>query len=244
MKNAGIYPVGHDPDGIILQETLPDKVCQPLGGDLQGKVFNTGKERLLPQIVLSTGIQKGLGIYVFLRAAATAGFPLFAAHCGKIGTVPGEGPAVVQGPDDLLPAAAQIIKQKSYVNIVPVQIVQPDHIRVIFPDLPEKTGCGCPGAEAAGAEDAVAEGVKPVVPGTSDGYGGHSALCSLPPIGDAAGVALLLQPLTGGQNDSAGAAEAGDGIDKQIFHVSSLPRSSRKRRTYWAVQMSGVYLRR
>ena len=150
----------------------------------------------------------------------------------------------MQGPDDLLPAAAQIIKQKSYVNIVPVQIVQPDHIRVIFPDLPEKAGRGCPGAEAAGAEDTVAEGVKPVVPGTSDGYGGHTALRSLPPIGDAAGVALLLQPFTGGQNDSAGAAEAGDGIDKQIFHVSSLPRSSRKRRTYWAVQMSGVYLRR
>ena len=143
-------------------------------------------------------------------------------------------------PNDFLSTAAQVIKQKTDMDVVAVQVVQPDHVRIIFPDLTKKTGSGGPGAEAAGAKDSVGKRVKPIVPGVSNGHGGDVAIHRLPPIGDAAGVALPLQLFTGGQDDSAGAAEAGYGIDEEVFHASSLPRSSRKRRTYWAVHTSGV----
>ena len=65
----------------------------------------------------------------------------FAACIVKIGAVAGKGPAVVKGPDNLFSAAAQIIKQKLQIQIVAMKIVQPDHVRVVFPHpFEESTG--------------------------------------------------------------------------------------------------------
>ena len=64
----------------------------------------------------------------------TGGFPLVTACKIEIGTVTGKGPAVMEGPDDSLATNPQIVKQQADMNIIAVNVVKPDHIRIIVSD--------------------------------------------------------------------------------------------------------------
>ena len=121
-----------------------------------------------------------------------------------------------------------------------MEVVQPDHVRIVVSYLTEKPGGGGFGTEASGAKDAMPQGVETVIPDISDGHGGDGIVRAAPPVGDAAGMPLLFQPTAGGENDFSRTAVACHGVDEEIFHVSSLPSSCRKRLTYCPVQISGV----
>ena len=148
----------------------------------------------------------------------------------------------MEGPDHRLAAAAEVVEEKPQVDVVAVEIVEPDHIRVVFPDLGEKGLGGGIGAEASCAEYAVPQSVEVVVQLGADGQGLHiPAALGLPAVGQQAGVSRRLELPGGLQHQLAGAAGSCGDVDKQVFHgFASPPSRSRKRLTYFRVQISGV----
>ena len=145
----------------------------------------------------------------------------------------------MQGPDHRLAAAAEVVEKKPQVDVVAVEIVKPDHVRVVFPDLGEEGLGGGVGAEASGAENAVPQSVEVVVQLGADGQGLHiAAALGLPAIGQQAGVSRRLELPGGFQHQLAGASGSRGDVDKQIFHGSASPPSrSWKRLTYFWVQI-------
>ena len=245
VENGGIHFVGHHGYGIVFQKAFLYQTGQPPGGNLKGEVGNAGKEVFFLLVVPGGGIQHGFGIEPLLGAAAAAGFPVVTAHKAEIGAVAGKRPAVVKGPAELLAAGAQIVKQQPHMEIIPMKVVQPDHIGVIFPDLLQKVPGSPGGTKAAGAEDPVPDCVELIVHRSADGHGLDAPAVPLgPAIGDAAGMPGGFQLPGGLHNDFPGAAHPGHYVDEEIFHAlgsfSGSPSRERKRLTYFSVQISGV----
>ena len=65
----------------------------------------------------------------------------------------------MKSPANFLAALPQIVKQKANMDIVAVEVVQPDDIRVIAADPLQKSPGGGFGAKAPGAEQPVPQGV-------------------------------------------------------------------------------------
>ena len=145
----------------------------------------------------------------------------------------------MKGPDHRLAAEAEVVEEKPQVDVVAVEIVEPDHVRVVFPDPGEEGLGGGVGAEASCAEDAVPQSVEVVVQLGADGQGLHiAAALGLPAIGQQAGVSRRLELPGGFQHQLTGAAGSRGDVDKQILHGSASPPSrSWKRLTYFWVQI-------
>ena len=95
----------------------------------------SGAKCLFLLIVAAAAIQQCRSrVGLFLGAVMAAGLPAVTACKIKIGAVAGKGPAVMKGPDDFLTAGAQVIKQQTDMDVITMNIMEPDHIRIIFPN--------------------------------------------------------------------------------------------------------------
>ena len=147
-----------------------------------------------------------------------------AAYIVKIGAVTRKAPAVVERPENGLPAAAQVSKQLSQVNVIAVNIMQPDHIRVVFPDQSKKPPGRPPGAEAGIVQQTAFRPVEPKIQGRTDAHRGNvAAICLFTAKGEHALMLLRHQPPALLRRDAPRAAKTGNGVDEQVFHASRLP---------------------
>ena len=144
-----------------------------------------------------------------------AGFPLLAAHIVKVGAVAGESPAVVERPVNLFPAGVQVGKQLSHMQVVAVQIMKPDHVRVVFPHPSEEFLRCLPGAKSRIVQKPAFQAMEPVVKIRADAHRGQAIA-----IGGHSSVSEHASVTLGGQRpalvcrNSAGAAVARRHVDK------------------------------
>ena len=73
--------------------------------------------------------------------SGSAGLPFVAPDKVEIGAVSGEGPAVVKGPENLLAANPQIIKKQTNVDVIAMDVVQPDHVGIVLLHPIQKALC-------------------------------------------------------------------------------------------------------
>ena len=93
-------------------------------------------------------VKIALGIGPVLGAMVATGFPFLASDHSEMGTMAGEGPAVVEGPyhrDVVLP---DVVEQHGNVDKPAVEIVQVDQIRLKIIQLPKKLPGSMPGKTA------------------------------------------------------------------------------------------------
>jgi hypothetical protein len=97
-------------------------------------------ESLLFPLKVSGGIsiKKTSGIRGAMGAACTARFPLKAISGGIIGAMPGKRPAVMEGPNYGFPRCFQIIEEQFDVDIISMDVMEMDYIRIIFLNPGEK----------------------------------------------------------------------------------------------------------
>ena len=125
----------------------------------------------------------------------------------------------MERPVDLLAAGAQVVKQEPQVNVVAVEIVQPDHIRVVFPQLPQKPAGGSLRAEARVVQHPGLEGMEPHLQLRTNAHRGHiRAAACVPAVGQKALVSLGHQGTALLCRDAPGAADARHRVDEKIFH--------------------------
>ena len=129
----------------------------------------------------------------------------------------------MERPQDFLPAGAKIAKQLPDVDVVAVDIVQPDHVRVIFSDPFEEGGGDSFGAKAAVIQHPAFQRVKLHIEIRTDSHrldvltvGFH------PSVGEHTGMSLSIQLPAFVRRDAARAAVSGHHIDKQILHPARL----------------------
>ena len=146
--------------------------------------------------------------------------PFFAPNVIEIDTMTGKRPAIMQCPENLFPTGAQVGKQLPNVEIVAMDIMQPDHIRVKFLNPFEK-GDGCTaGTETAVIQQPAAQGMKFDIRIRADLHrlnivtaGNHSS------VGKHTGMSLRHQLPAFLSRNPSGAAIACDGVDEQVSHA-------------------------
>ena len=225
LEDFPVHRVVYHLHRVVPQKALLYPAFQPVGGDDEGHIGNARKQFPLFFVIFPAVVQKNAcRISAFLWAVVAAGFPAVTAHIVKIGTVTREAPAVVKCPENGLPAVAQVRKQLSQVNVIAVNIVQPDHVRVVFPDPGKKPPGRPPGAEAGIVQQTAFRPVEPIVHGRTDAHRGNiAAICLFTAKGEHALMPLRHQPTALLRRDAPRAAKAGNGVDEQVFHASRLP---------------------
>ena len=137
----------------------------------------------------------------------------------------GKGPAVMKGPPDHLAAFFQVRKQQFQVNIIPMNVVEPDHIGIVFPDPIQKLPGCLAGIEAMAVRQPVQHTVDPVIQRGSDAHSPDIVTARhLPAIGNGAFMSLLLQSAAGLRHDAAGTAHSCYRVDEEVLHtIASFP---------------------
>ena len=131
----------------------------------------------------------------------------------------GKCPAVMQRPDDLLTASAQIVKQQTDVDIVAVDIVQPDHIGIIGLHPIQKAAGSCFGTEAVVIQQTAADAMEFIIQGRSDPHGWNIVtVCLFTAEGEHTLVTFRHQLPALLCRDPSGTAKAGNGVDEQVLH--------------------------
>ena len=124
---------------VILQEGLLHAPGKPLGWGDDGEIFDAPEPLLLSLPHEPGPVNEGSGVNMGLGTVMTAGFPFLTLYHGKVRTLPGHGPAIVQCPYGGNPALLQEAEEKGEIDITVMQIVQMNHIRLPFPDILQKT---------------------------------------------------------------------------------------------------------
>ena len=132
-----------------------------------------------------------------------------------------ERPAVVQSPADFhLRVLFDPGKEQLVVNIVPVEIVQPEEVGLVRLRPTQKTLCRQSRAEAMTVQQSRICAVQPDIPVVSDPHRVPSILLRhfLAPVSNSDLVPLRLQLRGQVRAYAARAAYTADGIDKKNFH--------------------------
>lgn len=129
-----------DLDGIGPEEGFLHEVSQPLRWRDEDKLPQTCEQLLLARKVLTAVVYPiRLRVGTELRTVMAATLPKLAAYKIKMSTMTGEGPTVVQGPDDGPVVLFQEVEEYRIVQVVAVDVVQVDDVRCIRLDLRHKT---------------------------------------------------------------------------------------------------------
>ena len=120
---------------------------------------------------------------------------------------------------DLLAAAVEVVKQEPQMDVITVEIVQPDHIRIKTAHLFQETAGGRFRAEAGIVQEPSLQSVEPHFQLGANAHRGHiRAAAFIPAIGKEALVPLGNQSPALFRRDPPGAAVARHRVDKEIFH--------------------------
>ena len=125
--------VGNHVKRIVLQKRPANQARQPAGRSHQRQPGHTGKNGALVHPVLVGGVHHPAGgIPPALGAVMTPALPPGTALIIKKRAVSGEGPAVVQRPLHLhVRTTLDPLKQQFIVDVISVDIVKPEQIRII-----------------------------------------------------------------------------------------------------------------
>ena len=211
-------------DRILFQKTLTGQIGKPLAGGDKGHVFHPGKSLALAfEIFTDRTHCEASRIAAKLRAVRTMALPLLALYHGKVRTMASEGPAVMQRPFHLhFRMLFDPIKQHLYIDIVTMQIVQPQQVGFIFlGPLQELFGCLFR-TKPVRVKQAGLDSVHLAVPVRANTNGiflepfWHRAFAA---VGDFDLVAFGFQLLCKVSANTACAANAANRINKKDFHT-------------------------
>ena len=111
-------------------------VLKPLADGNEAQVVNRQERLLLQQKVPARPVeQHAARIVGEQRAVVALRLPFVAVGIHVVGTVAGEGPAVVERPDDGLARSCQIAEQGGVVQVVAVNVVQMNDVGVYRLDV-------------------------------------------------------------------------------------------------------------
>ena len=121
-------------DRILFQKTLACQISKPLARGDEGHVFYPGKSLALAFEILTDRTHcEASRVAAKLRAVRTMTLPLLALYHGKGRAMTSKCPAVVQRPFHLhFWMLFDPIKQHLHIDVVAVQIVQPQQVWFIF----------------------------------------------------------------------------------------------------------------
>ena len=204
-------------DGVTAEEGLSDQVPQPCGGG-DDRQIQPGKELLFPSEEGSAAVKKP-AVFTPLRTVTASCLPPVTADHIEVGAVAREGPAVVEGPEDLDPAALKIGEQQLQIAVVAVDVVEMDGIGADPVQLGDHL-LGDPfGIEAVITQHAGAQCLHFLV-------GGGAEVDAEGVIAASVGIehrildALLSQQAAHRHTDLAGASRSAGGVDLyDPFHV-------------------------
>ena len=166
-------------------------------------------------VVFAVVKYKTFRIFSFLRALKTTCFPSVAADKIKMCAMSCERPAIVQCPVNFFAAGFQILEQPLDVDVISMDVVQPNHVRVIGLYLLQKGACGALGAKAMAVEHTGLHTVQAVVQRGADGQRLNIVAIRLfPAIRQQACVPLRLQVAALLRRNASRTAYPGHRIDK------------------------------
>ena len=132
VKDRQINSVMNGADIIILQKGLSDLAFQPERRSHNRQLtIKRIEEFLLAGIVLSDiHAIPGNRILIQTRAFHAFGLPLFTMKTVIMRTMPGERPAIMEGPDYRFSAFLQIMEQNLCIQIIAMQIMEMNQVRI------------------------------------------------------------------------------------------------------------------
>ena len=131
----------------------------------------------------------------------------------------GKRPAIMERPEYLLAAGSQIGKQQTNMDIVAVNVMKPDHIRVIFPDPVQKMLGRRFGTKAMVIQQAASQAMDFIIQCRADPDRGNILTIGLfAAEGEHTFVTLRHQFPALFRRDSSGTAKTSNGVDEQVLH--------------------------
>ena len=157
--------------GIVLEERARHLAAHPVGyGHDRHAALRHGSEilPLVDEIAARAVDEQAPRERSALRTAAAVGLPLVAADRRVIIAMACVKPAVVDGPDHLHVAVAQIVEEHRIIQEIPVDVVYVDDVGVDLAQLLHELARGAGGAEAVAVEHTRLEPVETRAPLAAD----------------------------------------------------------------------------
>ena len=166
FEYACVNGIVEDFNRIFSQKALFRQVCEPTGRCNNCHVFYTCKSvfflRKIHAAIVSCITCR---IMASLAAVYTMCLPLIAIHSHKMCTVACKGPTIMQCPTNLhIRATFYPIKQQLIIYVIPMQIMQPQKIRIILFCPPQKASGGLTGSQAVFIKNACTNQMQISIP--------------------------------------------------------------------------------